>query len=194
MRAVLHRHGLACPGEARKQFCPSQTGLGVPGQTVKAANTRLEPMFQGCPLPALGKDQDPESQFAENNRVNREIRLVSSKPSDHARIRRRLGGFAQVQVRYRLTRVASSGELTYCALTYLVLAQESSLKPKAPAIMIPMKSVATVLAFLAAIGSAYAQESGASEWCYAREDDRLHGKIHDRFTLTGAPTSPRPAS
>jgi hypothetical protein len=37
-------------------------------------------MFQDGTLPSLGKDQNPESQFAEDDRIDGDVRLMSAKP------------------------------------------------------------------------------------------------------------------
>jgi len=37
----------------------------VPGQTMETPDPRFEPAFQDSPLPSFGKDENPESQFAD---------------------------------------------------------------------------------------------------------------------------------
>src|SRR5207244_1990292 len=48
---------------------------------------RLEPAFQGGPLLSPGKDENSESQFAENDGIDGDLRLMCAKPRHHARIR-----------------------------------------------------------------------------------------------------------
>ena len=92
---VLDRHGLAGPPEVRQQFRPLQAGICVPRQTVEMSDSSVEPSFQSRPLPALGKDENPESQFAKNHRIDGDLRFVGAKPLDHSRIRSWFGWLTQ---------------------------------------------------------------------------------------------------
>ena len=93
--AILNRHGFpGCP-KTRQQFRPLQTCLGVPRHTVKTAGPCVEPAFQRCPLPALGKDRNSESQFTENNRINGHVLFMDAKPFHDTRIGNRFRRLAQ---------------------------------------------------------------------------------------------------
>ena len=63
--AILNRHAFPGCAQTRQQFRPFQARVCVPGQTVETLDPLVEPAFQGGPLPSLGKDQNPESQFAQ---------------------------------------------------------------------------------------------------------------------------------
>jgi len=47
---------------------------------------RLEPTFQGSPLPSLGKDENPETEFAQNDGIDGDIGLMRAKPRHDPRI------------------------------------------------------------------------------------------------------------
>ncbi len=95
MRAILDRHRLPGGAKTRQKFRPLQTRFRVPGQTVETPGSRIEPVFQGSPLPSLGKDQNPESQLAKYDRIDGDVRLMSAKPRHDARVGRRFGRLAQ---------------------------------------------------------------------------------------------------
>src|SRR5271168_801033 len=115
--AVLDRHGFSRCLKTRQQFCPFQARGCVPSQTVEPSDSRVEPAFQGAPFPSFGKDENPESQFAENDgsttisdscaRRHADRALVWSARSKHShrsgtsqRIRRlRLDGHEEVFLR-----------------------------------------------------------------------------------------------
>ena len=56
---------------------------------------RVKPAFQGGPLPSLGKDENRESQFAENNGIDHDVPLVCAKPPHNSRIGRWFRGLTQ---------------------------------------------------------------------------------------------------
>ena len=62
--AILDRHSLPGCAKTRQQFRPYQARVRIPGETVETPDSRVEPAFQGSPLPSPGKDEDPESEFA----------------------------------------------------------------------------------------------------------------------------------
>jgi len=74
--AILDRHGFSGCAKTRQQFRPFQARVRIPGQTVETPDPRVEPVFQGGPLPSLGEDENPESQFAENDRIDGDVRLM----------------------------------------------------------------------------------------------------------------------
>ena len=74
--AILDRHSLPGCAKTRQQFRPAQAGVRVPGQTVEPADARVEPAFQCRPLSSPGKDQNPESQFAGNHRIDGDVRFM----------------------------------------------------------------------------------------------------------------------
>jgi hypothetical protein len=59
-----------------QEFRPLQAGIRIPRKTVEAPHPSIEPALQRHPPFSLGKDKNPEAQFAENDRVNGNIRLV----------------------------------------------------------------------------------------------------------------------
>ena len=93
--AILDRHGFPGCAKTRQQFRPFQPRVRVPGKTVKTPGPRVEPAFQGGPLPSLGKDENPESEFAENDGIDGDIWLMCAKPRHDPRIGRWLGRLAQ---------------------------------------------------------------------------------------------------
>src|SRR5579883_2413315 len=83
---VLHRHGLAGSSEICDQFRPRQASILVPRQTVELSDSGVEPAFQRCPLSALGQDENPESQFSQDHRVDSDLRLMNAKPLDYSQV------------------------------------------------------------------------------------------------------------
>ncbi len=55
---------------------------------METLDTGVEPAFQKGPLPSLGKEENPESQFAENDGIDGEVCLVRAKPLQDTRIGR----------------------------------------------------------------------------------------------------------
>ncbi len=55
----------------------------------------VEPAFQCVPLPALRQDQNPESQFTQNHRIDDEVSFLFAKPGQDTWIQQRFGGLAQ---------------------------------------------------------------------------------------------------
>jgi len=86
--AILDWHGFPGCAKTRQQFRPFQPRVRVPGKAVEKPNSRVEPAFQGGPLPPPGKDENPESEFAENDGIDRDIRLMCAKPRHDPRIGR----------------------------------------------------------------------------------------------------------
>ena len=93
--AILDRHGFSGCAKTRQQFRPFQPRVRVPGKTVETPDTRVEPAFQGTPLPSLGQDEYPESEFTENDGIDGNIRLMCAKPRHHPRIGRWFRRLAQ---------------------------------------------------------------------------------------------------
>src|ERR1700733_5759491 len=54
-----------------------------------------EPALQRCPLSSPRKDENPESQFAENDGIDGDLRLIRAKPFDYPPIGRWLSRLAQ---------------------------------------------------------------------------------------------------
>jgi len=94
-QAILERHRFSSAAEARQQFRPSETCIRVPWETVETPDPRVEPILQGRPFPSLGKNENPESQFPENYRINNNVCLMRAQPFEDARIGHWLGRFAQ---------------------------------------------------------------------------------------------------
>jgi len=93
--AILDWHGFPGCAKTRQQFRPFQPGLRVPGKTVENPDPRVEPTFQGSPLPSLGKDENPESEFAEDDGIDGDIRFMCAEPRQDARIGRWFRRLAQ---------------------------------------------------------------------------------------------------
>ncbi len=93
--AILDRHGFSGCAKTRQQFRPFQPRVRVPGKAVETPDPRVEPAFQGGPLPSLGKDENPESEFAENDGIDGDIWLMCAKPRYDPRIGRRFRRLAQ---------------------------------------------------------------------------------------------------
>jgi hypothetical protein len=74
--AILDWHGFPGCAKTRQQFRPFQPRVRVPGKTVENPDPRVEPTFQGGTLPSLGKDENPESEFAENDGIDGDIWLM----------------------------------------------------------------------------------------------------------------------
>jgi hypothetical protein len=87
--------GMALPVARSCANSPFQSGIRVPGPTVETPNPRVEPTFQGGPLPSFGKDENPESQFAKNEGIDSDVWLMSAKPCHDSRIGRRFRRLAQ---------------------------------------------------------------------------------------------------
>jgi hypothetical protein len=47
---------------------------------METRGTRVESAFQCGPLPPFGKDENPEPQFAEHDRIDRDVRLMCAEP------------------------------------------------------------------------------------------------------------------
>src|SRR5256885_2078618 len=77
--AILNRHGFPGCTKTRQQFRPFQARVRVPGQTMETPGSRVEPAFQGCTLPSLGKDENPEAQFAEDDGIDGDVWLMCAK-------------------------------------------------------------------------------------------------------------------
>jgi hypothetical protein len=60
---------------------------------METLHTFVEPMFQGASLLSLGKDENPESKLAENDRIHRDVPLMRSQPSQDKGIGHWLGWF-----------------------------------------------------------------------------------------------------
>jgi len=93
--AIFDRHGFPGCAETRQQFRPFHAGVRVPGQTVETSDARVEPALQSGPLPSLGKNQNPESQFADNDGIDSDVALMCAKPLEDMRIRRWFRRLAQ---------------------------------------------------------------------------------------------------
>jgi hypothetical protein len=93
--AILDWHGFPGCAKPRQQFRPFQSRVRIPGQTVKTPDPRVEPAFQGGPLPSFGKDENPESQFAKNDGIDGDVWLMCAKPRHDTRIGPRLRRLAQ---------------------------------------------------------------------------------------------------
>lgn len=91
--AIFDRHGFPGCAKTRQQFRPFQARVRVPGQTVETPGPLVEPAFQGGPLPSFGEDENPESEFPENDGVDGDVRLMCSKLRHHMRIGH---GFRQI--------------------------------------------------------------------------------------------------
>jgi len=74
--------------KTRQQFRPFQPRVRVPGKTVENPDARVEPTFQGGPLPSTGKNENPESELAENDGIDGDIWLMCTKPRHDPRIGR----------------------------------------------------------------------------------------------------------
>jgi hypothetical protein len=62
---------------------------------METADAKVEPAFQGVPLPSLWKDKNPESQFAEDDGIDGDIRLICAKPRHDTRVGRWFRRLAQ---------------------------------------------------------------------------------------------------
>ena len=65
------------------------------GRQWRRPTPRVEPAFQGGPLPSLGKDENPESQFAKNDGIDGDVWLMCAKPRHDTRIGRWFRRLAQ---------------------------------------------------------------------------------------------------
>ena len=86
MRLSFDRRGFTGRPKTRQQFGPFQARVRAPGQTMETPGPCFEPTFQGGPLPSLGKHENPESQFAENDRIDGNVWLICAKPRYDTRI------------------------------------------------------------------------------------------------------------
>ena len=93
--AILDRHGFPGRAKTRQQFRPFQPRVRVPGKTMETPDPRVEPAFQGGPLPSLGKDENPETEFAENDGIDGDLWLMCAKPRHDPRIGRWFRRLAQ---------------------------------------------------------------------------------------------------
>ena len=64
-------------------------------ETVETPGPRVEPAFQGSPFPALGKNENPESEFTENDGIDGNIQLMVAKPSHNPPVGRRFRRLTQ---------------------------------------------------------------------------------------------------
>jgi hypothetical protein len=84
-----------CRTKIGQQFGPAKTGLGRPRQAVDSFDATGEPPFQPLATGARGQQQNPESDLAENDRVDNKIAFVFAQPVDDLPLRRGLGRLAQ---------------------------------------------------------------------------------------------------
>ena len=93
--AILNWHGFPGCAKTRQQFRPFQPGVRVPWKTMENPDSRVEPTFQDGPLPSLRKDENPESEFAEDDGIYGDIWLMCAKPRHDPRIGRWFRRLAQ---------------------------------------------------------------------------------------------------
>lgn len=93
--ATLNRHRFPAGAKTRQQVRPFQARVRVPGQTLDTPHARVKPAFQRDQLPSLGKDENSESQFAQNHGIDHDVPLTCSKPLHNSRIGRRFRRFTQ---------------------------------------------------------------------------------------------------
>jgi len=74
--AILDRHSPSRCAKTRKQFRPLEARVCVPRQTVKTPDPGVEPALQGSPLLPLGKNENPEPQFADNHGIDGDVGKV----------------------------------------------------------------------------------------------------------------------
>lgn len=93
--AVFDRHRLPGFPKPRQQFSPFKTCVRIPRQAVETPNSCIEPAFQRSPLSSPRKDENSESQFAENDRIDGDLRLICAEPLYDSEVGHRFGRFAQ---------------------------------------------------------------------------------------------------
>src|SRR4051794_28780325 len=93
--AVFDRHSLTGGAETCQQFRPLKACVRLPGQTIETVYSRGEPTLESGPSLPLWEDQNPESQFAEDDRIDSNLRLMCPEPCNYAGIGRRFCGLAQ---------------------------------------------------------------------------------------------------
>jgi len=62
---------------------------------METLNACVEPAFQHSPFPSLGKDENSESQFAENDWIDGDLWLIHAEPLYHSGVGRRFSRLAQ---------------------------------------------------------------------------------------------------
>ena len=65
-----------------------QARVRVPGQTMDTPHPSVKSAFQRGPLPSRWKKENPESQFAEDDGIDRDVSLMGAKPCHDARVGR----------------------------------------------------------------------------------------------------------
>jgi len=93
--AIFDRHGFPGFPKPRKQLRPFQSCARVPRQAVETPNSCVEPAFQCSPLSSPGKNENSESQFAENDRIDGNLLLICAEPLNDSNVGQRFGRLAQ---------------------------------------------------------------------------------------------------
>lgn len=93
--AVFDRHGFPGSPKPSEQFRPFKTCIRVPRQALETPNSCLKPAFEGSPFSSLRKDENSESQFAENDWIDGDLPLILAKPLYDSGIGRWFGRLAQ---------------------------------------------------------------------------------------------------
>jgi hypothetical protein len=92
-QAVLDGYGQARSAKVGEKLCPGEAGGCVPRKANDPGHTPVEPAFQSPPAFPSRQQVNAEADLAQNDRVNRDLALVSPQPLNRFGIGRRLGGF-----------------------------------------------------------------------------------------------------
>lgn len=92
---VLDRHRPTEAAESCEQLGPTKAGGRVPGETIHSPGATLKPLLQSGPPTPFCHQQNAEPQLAENNGIDHELALVSTKPLECTGVRPRFGGLAE---------------------------------------------------------------------------------------------------
>jgi len=94
-QTVFDRHGRSSRPHISQEPRPPETGLGGPVEADDSAGTALEPLLQPLATPTRRQQIDPESQLAENDRVDSDFSFMPTEPREDLRIRPRPRGLAE---------------------------------------------------------------------------------------------------
>ena len=86
-QTVLDRHGRSSRPHISEEPCPPEAGLGCPVEAGDSAGTAIEPLLQPLATPARRQKLDPESQLAENDRVDSDLAFMATESVDDLWIR-----------------------------------------------------------------------------------------------------------
>src|SRR6185437_3233514 len=92
---ILDRQRMPAIAEVGKESGPPQSRRSFPRNADDLRDSFVEPHLQQATAPARRQKKNAEADFAENDRVDREVALIAAQPLQHCRVRLGLDTLAQ---------------------------------------------------------------------------------------------------